>query len=114
MSNDSRDSARFRDSLSVTPYAGAQFAFPKDQMNEDLHEYRFEQRGSEYALRVWHNGHERTHRGNADNMPEWLRAILATARVAGAIRPIKTPPPEIILWFCTDDDHNLVEFIEMT
>lgn len=83
-------------------------------MNDDLHEYRYEQRGSEYRLRCWHNGTERTYSGLVDNMPEWLAAILATAKVAGAIRPIKEPPPETILWFRTDDKHNLIEFIEMT
>lgn len=84
------------------------------QMNDDLYEYRYEQRGDEYRLRCWHNGTERTHSGFVDNMPEWLTAILATAKVAGAIRPIKEPPPEVILWFRTDDKHNLNEFIEMT
>lgn len=77
-------------------------------------EYRYEQRGAEYALRCWHNGTEKSHRGDVANMPEWLKPILATAKVAGAIRPIKEPPPEIILWFRTDADHNLIEFIEMT
>ena len=83
-------------------------------MNDDLHEYRYEQRGDEYRLRCWHNGTERTHSGFVDNMPEWLRAILDTAKVANMIRPIKEPPPEVILWFRTDDNHNLVEYIEMT
>lgn len=83
-------------------------------MNDDLYEYRYEQRGDEYRLRCWHNGTERTHSGPVDNMPEWLAAILATAKVAGVIRPIKEPPPEVILWFRTDDKHNLNEFIEMT
>lgn len=84
------------------------------EMHDDLHEYRYEQRGDEYQLRCWHNGTERTHRTFVVNMPEWLRAILDTAKVANMIRPIKEPPPEVILWFRTDDDHNLVEFIEMT
>ena len=84
------------------------------EMHDDLHEYRYEQRSGEYRLRCWHNGTERTHSGLVDNMPGWLRAILDTARVAGAIKPIKEPPPEIILWFRTDADHNLIEFIEMT
>lgn len=83
-------------------------------MNDDLYEYRFEQRSGEYRLRCWHNGTERMHSGLVDNMPEWLSAILATAKVAGVIRPIKEPPPEVILWFRTDDKHNLIEFIEMT
>lgn len=84
-----------------------------EPMNDDLHEYRYEQRGGEYTLRCWHNGTERTQRFDVAHMPEWLRAILDTARVAGAIKPIKEPPPEIILWFRTDDKYNLTEFIEM-
>lgn len=83
-------------------------------MNDDLYEYRYEQRADEYTLRRWHNGNERSFRELVDNMPEWLSAILATAKVAGAIRPIKEPPPNIILWFTTDEAHNLVEFIDMT
>lgn len=83
-------------------------------MHDDLHEYRYEQRGNGYTLRCWHNGAERNLRGDVDTMPEWLRSILATAKVANMIRAIKTPPPEIILWFRTDDHNNLIEFIEMT
>lgn len=88
--------------------------FSVPPMNDDLHEFRYEQRGGDYRLRSWHNGTERAHTGFVDNMPEWLSAILATAKVAGAIKPIKEPPPEVILWFRTDDERNLVEFIEMT
>lgn len=82
-------------------------------MNDDLYEFRFEQRGDEYTLRRWHNGTERAFRERVYNMPEWLSAILVTAKVAGAIRPIAEPPPEIILWFTTDEHNNLVDFIEM-
>lgn len=82
-------------------------------MNEELHEYRYEQRGNEYQLRCWNGGREFSQRGFVTDMPEWLKSILATAKVAGVIRPIKEPPPEVIVWFRTDDNHNLVEFIEM-
>lgn len=82
-------------------------------VNDDLYEFRFEQRGDEYTLRRWHNGTERAFRERVYNMPEWLSAILVTAKVAGAIRPIAEPPPEIILWFTTDEHNNLVDFIEM-
>lgn len=81
-------------------------------MTED-YEFRYEQRGDTYMLRCWHNGVERNERHLIHNMPEWLRAILDTAKVAGAIRPIVTPPPEVILWFRTDDNRNLTEFIEL-
>jgi hypothetical protein len=83
-------------------------------MNDDLYEYRYEQRDSMYTLRCWHNGIERNQRAAVDDTPDWLRAILDTARVAGAIKKIKTPPPEIILWFRTDDNNNLIDFREMT
>lgn len=83
-----------------------------EHMTDD-YEYRYEQRGDEYMLRCWHNGTERSHRGYVYTIPEWLRAILDTARVAGAIKPIKEPPPEVILWFRTDSNHHLTEFIEM-
>ena len=83
------------------------------EMHDDLHEYRYEQRSGTYRLRCWYNGTERTRSGTVSNMPDWLRAILDTAKVANMIRPIKEPPPEVILWFRTDDEHNLVEFIEM-
>ncbi len=83
-----------------------------DPMNDE-YEFRYEQRGDEYMLRCWHNGTERSHRGHVYTIPEWLRAILDTARVAGAIKPIKEPPPEVILWFRTDRNHHLTEFIEM-
>lgn len=79
----------------------------------EAYEFRYEQRGDTYMLRCWHNGVERNERHLTSNMPEWLRAILDTARVAGAIRPIATPPPEVILWFRTDDKRNLTEFIEL-
>lgn len=93
--------------------AGLSITSNPPQMNDDLYEYRFEQRYDEYTLRLWHGGNERSHRGFVDNLPDWLKAILATARVAGAIPKIKEPPPDIILWFRTDEDKNLVEFIEM-
>lgn len=82
-------------------------------MTDDTYEYRYEQRDDEYALRCWHNGNQQFYREFTYNMPEWLRAILATAKVAGAIPKIKEPPPDVILWFRTDKDHNLIEFIEM-
>lgn len=83
-------------------------------MNDALHEYRYEQRSKVYTLRCWHNGAERTYSGPVDNMPAWLRAILDTAKVANMIRAIKEPPPDVIVWFRTDDNHNLIEFIELT
>jgi hypothetical protein len=90
----------------------ANFSPPAVDMTED-YEFRYEQRGDEYALRSWHDGIEKSHRGLVADRPEWLAAILATAKVAGALPKIKEPPPEVILWFRTDKDNNLIEFIEL-
>lgn len=108
------DDARMQDSIRLSGYYDQYIFRNDDRMNDDLYEYRYEQRGDTYRLRCWHNGTERTHSGLVDNRPEWLSAILVTAKVANMIRAVKEPPPEVILWFRTDDHHNLVEFIEMT
>jgi hypothetical protein len=86
---------------------------PFTQMTEDFYEYRYEQRAAEYTLRRWHNGEQQFDRGHEDHIPDWLKRIIDTAKVAGVIRTVKTPPPDIILWFRTDKKHNLIEFIEM-
>ena len=42
--------------------------------------------------------------------PEWLTRIIDTARVGGMVPNVPLPPPDSILWFYTDDDHNLTSF----
>ena len=83
-------------------------------VQDNLIEYRYEQRGDTYLLRSWHQGNERTTRGPIETKPEWLTDILSTAQVGGHIRHIAEPPPEVILWFRTDEQHNLDSFIELT
>ena len=94
------------------PAFNLKFLMPT-QNTDNIYEYRYEQRVNEYALRRWHNGYQVFTRGSEQTMPEWLKAVLYTAKVAGAIPKIKAPPPDIILWFRTDADNNLIEFIEM-
>jgi hypothetical protein len=86
---------------------------PFKTMTDDFYEYRYEQRDDEFILRRWHNGEQQFNRGYLDNRLDWLKRIIDTAKVAGVIRTVKTPPPDIILWFRTDKDYNLIEFIEM-
>ena len=112
----SRNSQMFADWVEINgPYVGfiGRSTSIHPPMNDDLYEYRYEQRGDEYTLRCWHHGIQSHTRGADYNRPEWLNSILATAKVAGAIPKIKEPPPDIILWFRTDKDHNLIEFVEM-
>jgi hypothetical protein len=64
-----------------------------------------------YFLKCWYNGREYIERKNIVDQPTWLRNILDVAKVAGLIQQVKSPPPNFILWFTTDDTRNLIEFI---
>jgi len=88
---------------------------PLMQHNEDptIKEYRYEQRGLDYALRCWHDGRETLARGVIDEQPQWLTDVIDTARVGGYLRHINEPPPDLIVWFCTDEQNNLSHFLEL-
>jgi hypothetical protein len=43
--------------------------------------------------------------------PEWLQRILLVAKVGGHEMPIPRPPPETIVWFRVNTEHELVEFM---
>ena len=83
--------------------------------NEDpnIKEYRYEQRGHDYAMRCWHDGRETISRGLIIDQPKWLTAVIDTARVGGYLRHITEPPPDLIVWFCTDEHNNLTHFLEL-
>lgn len=84
--------------------------------NDDprLKEYRYEERHGEYALRCWHDGKETFHHGLMETRPSWLVAIVDAGIVGGYSRRVKEPPPDMILWFCTDTSNQLDHFKEMT
>jgi hypothetical protein len=50
-------------------------------------------------------------RGDAGTEPEWLKAILAVARVGGHCMDIPRPPPDLIVWFRVNDEMELVDFV---
>ena len=77
-------------------------------------EYRYEERGGEYALKCWQDGNETSWRGELSQRPEWLERILDTAAVGGHLKRINQPPPDAIVWFTTDADNNLKTFLELT
>jgi hypothetical protein len=85
----------------------------KDTMNDDLYEFRYEAHGGEYKLKCWHDGKETSQHGSVSNQPEWLTGIVDVAKVAGHLKTPITPPPEVILWFHTDKNHTLINFIEL-
>ncbi|MFM7008055.1 MAG: hypothetical protein ACKO0Z_01775 [Betaproteobacteria bacterium] len=82
--------------------------------NSHDHEYRYEERDGEFTLRQWHDSEETVTRGDLSAVPTWLADILATAAVGGYLKRINQPPPDAIVWFTTDQDNNLKEFLELT
>jgi hypothetical protein len=87
--------------------------FYKDKMNDDLYEFRYEAHGGEFKLKCWHDGKEDTMHGAVDTQPEWLTGIVDVAKVAGHLKTPISPPPEVILWFHTDKNRTLINFIEL-
>jgi len=85
----------------------------KDKMNDELYEFRYEAHGGEYKLKCWHGGKEETLHGAVANQPEWLTGIVDVAKVAGHLKTPISPPPEAILWFHTDKNRTLINFIEL-
>lgn len=82
-------------------------------MGEDIYEFRYEAHGGEYKLKCWHDGKEDTMHGAVDTQPEWLTGIVDVAKVAGHLKTPISPPPEVILWFHTDKNRTLINFIEL-
>lgn len=79
----------------------------------DSYEWRYEHTGDRYRLQSWHNGANRMQYGRIDERPEWLVTVVEVAAVAGATNRTFEPPPDVILWFRTDHNHNLTEFINI-
>ena len=82
-------------------------------MNTDEMEFRYERRGDVYMTKCWYNGNEKTERGLVEQTPEWLARILAVSRVGNHIKATQQPPPDEILWFRTDTQRNLTQFIDL-
>lgn len=80
---------------------------------DDHREYRYEQTGDRFRLQSWHHGANRMQYGRVDERPEWVTQIVEVAAVAGAVNRAINPPPDLILWFRTDQDNNLTEFINI-
>ena len=74
-------------------------------------EHRYEEQGDTYLLRSWTPGEtERMSRGHKAHRAEWLREIIEVAAIGGHAYKIATPPPDLIVWFVTDDRYVLIEF----
>ena len=79
----------------------------------DMYECRYEERGHDYTLKRWRDGHETSSRGIVTDLPDWLERIRGVAIVGGHLKAVMVPPPDNIVWFTTDDDGNLINFMEL-
>jgi hypothetical protein len=82
-------------------------------MKVDQTEYRYERTGDEYRLQSWHNGVQKQTIDRVVNQPAWLSEIVTVAAVGGAAHRPTASPPDVLIWFRTDDEHNLVEFVDL-
>ena len=80
---------------------------------DDMYECRYEERGHDYMLKQWRDGHETASRGLVTDLPDWLSRIRDVATVGGHLKRVMVPPPDNIVWFTTDDDGNLINFMEL-
>ena len=89
------------------------FGYNKKDHMDDIYEFRYEAHGGEFKLKCWYNGKEESLHGEVANQPEWLTGIVDVAKVAGHLKTPISPPPEAILWFHTDKNRTLINFIEL-
>ena len=87
-------------------------------MLKDGYEFRYEQTDDEYRLQGFYGAlsaqdARRSSHGGLDDRPAWLTNIVDVALVAGAVSRAENPPPDFILWFRTDKDYNLKEYVEI-
>jgi hypothetical protein len=77
-------------------------------------EHRYEERDGDYHLKSWHDHGANEVHGPVAHRPDWLTNIIDMAKIGGHCHEIRQPPPDLIVWFGTDDKNQLVKFIEMT
>jgi hypothetical protein len=102
-----RDNVSFRDTQRMLENA---LGYNKQ---DDMYECRYEERGLDYTLKQWRDGHETASRGLVTDLPDWLSRIRDVATVGGHLKRVMVPPPDNIVWFTTDDDGNLINFMEL-
>ena len=109
------------DALATIPKKSRQFTDALKQMSltlgynkqDDMYECRYEEALGEFILKRWRNGHEEASRGLVTDLPDWLSRIRDVATVGGHLKRVMVPPPDNIVWFTTDDDGNLINFMEL-
>jgi len=76
--------------------------------------YRYQEAEGKYRLQSWGGGGgPDSHKGGTlAQRPKWLVKIVDVARIARVIQHTKHPPPVAIIWFHTDENYQLTEFVD--
>ncbi len=83
--------------------------------DDPYHSHRYEERAEMYSLRSWNEStRETTEERLIIDRPAWLSDIINIAAVGGHLQRPPIYPPTCIVWFRTDADHKLVDFIDFT
>lgn len=96
------------DYIRVMHHIGGSLALKANEI-----EYRYEQTGDIYRLQAWGGGVEKQVHENVAKRPAWLTEIVTVAVVGNAAHRPTAAPPDFLLWFRTDRDHNLIEFVDI-
>lgn len=57
-----------------------------------MYECRYEERGLDYTLKKWRDGHEEASRGLVTDLPDWLERIRDVATVGGHLKRVQVLP----------------------
>ena len=80
--------------------------------DDNICDHRYEERDGGYVLRTWRGAKLSSRAKDVASRPEWLTIIINVAIVGGHVRKVPKPPPDLIVWFRTDKENNLTEFID--
>lgn len=89
----------------------------KARAGDAAYELRYEERDDYFKVDGWPIGDIEaipSERGPLEERPEWLTDIITIAKIGGYAHAIRYPPPNMIVWFIMDANHNLLEFVDMT
>ncbi len=79
----------------------------------ETYTHRYEERDDKYEIRTYREAVETVGHGNIGEQPAWLKRIVDIAYLGDYIVPVPAPPPDLVMWFLTDRDLNLIEFKQL-
>ena len=77
-------------------------------------EHRYSEDAGLYTLRTWEISAgiapDVSVSGGCDQRPPWLEVIVTAAKLGGHPFIPAVPPPDLVLWFETTEDRELIQF----